>query len=166
MYTRIGNQVTAYYNIEFDSLGGDNFVGGTKFFGIGNLPFPFKSSYSATPLDVASPIGSDLPNGFVGSTPAPNVTVFPPGRTATLYEQGASVNLVQWAVIPVNAGTWIADGTTLLVEGPAAFKIIVPIPYSEADKASSLMLTSGFVSFANSRTHTLKYIIYGSPAIS
>jgi hypothetical protein len=45
-----------------------------------------------------------------------------------LYEQGASVNLVQWGAIPASVGTWIADGTTLLVEGPTIYKIISPVP--------------------------------------
>jgi hypothetical protein len=76
-------------------------------------------------LDISNPIGSDVPNGFAGNACPPLVTCFPVGRSATLYEQGASVNLVQWGAVPASVGTWIADGTTLIVEGPTIFKILV-----------------------------------------
>lgn len=126
-YVRSGNQVTVTYNLEFTSLGADLFVTSTKFMAVGNLPFKCSQLSSSTHLEFYAPNNSDLPNGFAGMIPAPLVPVFRPGRTTTLYEIGSSRVLTAYNVVPVNWGTWTADGYTMLIEGQVSY--IVPAVY-------------------------------------
>ena len=131
-YTRIGNQVTVYYNLVFTSLGGDAFIGGLKFFAIGDLPFPCRRAVEPLKMLNETAIVADYPNGFTVMVPAPSAPVFPgQGRTAILYESGTAVPLEAWDVVSISKGTWTADGTTMLVNGP----IDVNIPLFDTYKA-------------------------------
>lgn len=128
-YVRCGNQVTVTYNLEFTSLGADLFVTSTKFMAVGNLPFKCSQASSSTHLEFYAPNNSDLPNGFAGMVPAPLNPVFRPGRTTTLHEIGTSRVLTAYNLVPVNWGTWVADGYTMLIEGSVSY--IIPAIYED-----------------------------------
>lgn len=157
-YTRIGNQVTVYYNIAFTSLGADLFVTSTKFMAVGNLPFKCNKSSTVDPIESSSPMASEIPNGFSGMAFPPGLPVFPPGRVITILESGTSKVLTAYSLVPVNWGTWIADGYTAIIEGNINYVIPVLNTLNAAyGQIYNFWIASAIVTYPMSMSGSLTY---------
>jgi hypothetical protein len=145
-YTRIGNQVTAYFNIVFTSLGADLYITLVKFFAVGNLPFVFDSP--VTSLLISDSASTDFPNGFTGLVPTPVLPVFPAsGRTVELVEKDTLVPLYEEQIIGIPHGTWTADGLTMMVRGPVEINIPLFDTYAAEGQIYNHWIASALITY-------------------
>jgi len=114
-YTKIGSQVTVFYEVV------------TRFWGNGNDSFayrtpiiqglPFKCSTSGTPIKVRMAGVMDdagFPNGYILGLPVPFLVTMDGGYTATVLEEGY-VFETKAPPFYVNNKTWTADGYTMTI---------------------------------------------------
>ena len=140
-YIRNGNQVTVYFDLEFELTLDVGVSNVDKFAAIGNLPFEIGGPISDGKVQVTSTASAvSFPNGFAGPVPIIALPVFSAPFTYNAYETGLTVPL---SVSFVSYGTWNSDGRKLLIRcNQTIYAPVLTIPpYAEA------FTTDGNVSF-------------------
>ena len=130
-YTKIGSQVTVFYEVA------------TRFWGNGNDFFtyqttiiqglPFKCSTPGTPIYVRMTGGMDeagFPNGYALGLPIPLAVTMDGGFSATVLEEGYPFE-TSTPPLYVDSSTWTADGYTMTINcSQSQFTLIEGLAWS------------------------------------
>jgi len=113
-YTKIGSQVTVFYEVATRFWGNQNDSLTYRTPIIQGLPF--KCSTSGTPINVrmTGVMDAEFPNGYFGGIAAPLAVTMDGGFTATVLEDGYLFD-TRTPPFYVNSATWTADGYTMTI---------------------------------------------------